>query len=94
MLYYIKHKDDRSNGRRRAYLGRILQNIVIFFQTYGLMMLLDKCIEYARSKTFSELQTDPFFENLHPENLISILTLRVTVSCTKVAEMNISNEME
>lgn len=51
---------------------------LITAQTYNLKNLLNKCVDFARTKTFTELQTDSLFSQLQPENLISILSLRVT----------------
>ena len=51
--------------------------LLVTAQAYGLTSLLTKCIEYARNKSFTELQKDPYFDNLQPENLICILQLRV-----------------
>jgi hypothetical protein len=51
--------------------------LLVTAQAYGLTNLLGKCIEFARTKSYSELQKDPCFKNLEPENLISILQLRV-----------------
>ena len=51
--------------------------LLVTAQAYGLTQLLAKCIEYARTKSFLELQKDPYFEKLEAENLISILQLRV-----------------
>lgn len=51
--------------------------LLITAQGYGLKTLLMKCIEYARTKTFSELQADPSFQYLEADNLIAILQLRV-----------------
>ena len=52
--------------------------LLIVAQRYGLQNLLEKCLEYARHKTFAELQADPHFGSLEPVNLISILQYRVT----------------
>ena len=52
-------------------------SLLVTGQKYNLLNLLHKCIEYARTKSFSELQADPSFEELEPENLIAILSLRV-----------------
>jgi len=46
-------------------------------QTYGLHQLLQKCIDFVRCKSFTELQKDPYFKRLEPGNLIHILQLRV-----------------
>ena len=51
--------------------------LLVTAQAYGLNQLLAKCIEYARTKSYLELQKDPYFEKLEAENLISILQLRV-----------------
>ncbi len=51
--------------------------LLVTAQAYNLQHLLAKCIEYARTKSFAELSNDPYFKSLEPENLISILTLRV-----------------
>ena len=51
--------------------------LLVIAQAYGLNHLLAKCIEYARSKSYAELQKDPLFDVLQPENLIHILKLRV-----------------
>ena len=51
--------------------------LLVIAQAYGLTNLLAKCIEYARSKSYAELQKDPLFDVLQPENLIHILKLRV-----------------
>ena len=53
--------------------------LLITAQTYGLTALLAKCVEFARHKSYHELQKDPYFPCLEPENLISILTFRVQV---------------
>jgi hypothetical protein len=54
----------------------LLQSEVNLTPYFGIQ-LLGKCIEFARTKTFSELKNDPYFEQLEAENLISILQLRV-----------------
>jgi len=46
-------------------------------QMYGLQQLLQKCIDFVRCKSFTELQKDPYFKRLEPGNLIRILELRV-----------------
>ena len=51
--------------------------LLITAQSYGLEMLLSKNIEYARKKSYSELQRDPYFSSLEPENLLRVLELRV-----------------
>jgi hypothetical protein len=51
--------------------------LLVTAQAYGLTELLSKCIEFARTKSFAELQKDPYFKKLEPENLINILQLRV-----------------
>ena len=53
--------------------------LLVTAQMYGLSTLLGKCIEYARTRSYTELQNDPYFKCLEPENLISILQLRVQV---------------
>jgi len=50
--------------------------LLITAQTYGLMSVLEKCIEFARKKTLPELQKDAFFKSIHPENVIQILMMR------------------
>ena len=52
--------------------------LLVIAQTYGLKNLLNKCVDFARTKSFSELQSDTHFPELEPENLIAILSLRVT----------------
>ena len=54
--------------------------LLVTAQGYGLQTLLAKCIEYARTKSFTELSQDPYFKCLEQENLISILQLRVQVN--------------
>ena len=51
--------------------------LLVTAQAYHLSSLLAKNIEYARNKSFAELQKDPNFSCLEPENLIRILRLRV-----------------
>ena len=51
--------------------------LLIIAQRYNLGLLLQKCIEFARTKTFSELQKDQHYDSLEPHNLIAILQLRV-----------------
>lgn len=51
--------------------------LLVTAQLYGLQNLLTKCIDYVRSKSFTELQKDPYFKKIEPENLIHILQLRV-----------------
>ena len=51
--------------------------LLIIAQRYNLLLLLQKCIAFARTKTFSELQKDPYYSSLEPHNLIAILELRV-----------------
>ena len=51
--------------------------LLVTAQCYNLTSLLQKCIEFARTKSFAELQSDPYYKTLEPENLIQILTLRV-----------------
>ena len=51
--------------------------LLVIAQQYNLVNLLQKCIEFARTKTFSELQQDPYFSSLEPQNLIAILQMRV-----------------
>ena len=47
--------------------------LLVTAQAYGLTQLLAKCIEYARTKSYLELQKDPYFEKLEADNFISIL---------------------
>lgn len=51
--------------------------LLVTAQLYGLQNLLTKCINSVRSKSFTELQKDPCFKKIEPENLIHILQLRV-----------------
>lgn len=51
--------------------------LLVTAQAYGLVQLLHKCIEFARTKSFQELQSDPNFHCLEPQNLILILQYRV-----------------
>ena len=51
--------------------------LLVTGQLYGLQQLLNKCIDFVRTKSFTELQKDPFYSRLEPENLIHILQLRV-----------------
>lgn len=51
--------------------------LLVTAQLYGLQHLLTKCIECVRSKSFTELQKDPYFKKIEPDNLIHILQLRV-----------------
>lgn len=51
--------------------------LLVTAQSYNLCSLLSKCIEYARTKSFAELQNDPHFDQLENGNLISILSYRV-----------------
>ena len=51
--------------------------LLVTAQGYGLHQLLRKCIQYARERSYSELQKDPFFDKLEPVNLIAILEVRV-----------------
>lgn len=51
--------------------------LLVTAQTYGLQQLLTKCIDKVRTKSFTELQKDPLYMCLEPENLIHILQLRV-----------------
>lgn len=51
--------------------------LLITAQAYGLQQLLHKCIDHVRTKSFTELQKDPHFKRLEPDNLIHILQLRV-----------------
>ena len=51
--------------------------LVVTAQTYGLRQLLQKCIDFVRCKSFTELQKDPYFKRLESGNLIHILQLRV-----------------
>lgn len=51
--------------------------LLVTAQAYGLTQLLSKCIDFARTKSFTELKKDPFFEHLQAENLINILQMRV-----------------
>lgn len=51
--------------------------LLVTAQTYGLQQLLTKCIDQVRTKSFTELQKDPLYMCLEPENLIHILQLRV-----------------
>ena len=52
-------------------------DLLVTSQLYGLQNLLHKCIDFARHRSFSELQKDPHFKSIEPDNLISILQLRV-----------------
>ena len=51
--------------------------LLVTAQRYNLQNLLRKCIEFARERSYTELQKDPAFERLEPVNLIAILELRV-----------------
>lgn len=51
--------------------------LLVTGQTYNLPQLIARCIDAVRCKSFTELQKDPFYGKLHPENLINILQLRV-----------------
>jgi hypothetical protein len=51
--------------------------LLITAQTYGLHQLLQKCIDQVHTRSFTELQRDPYFKRLEPDNLIHILQLRV-----------------
>ena len=51
--------------------------LLVTAQCYNLIQLTQKCIECVRTKSFAELQADPYYKSLEPENLIQILTLRV-----------------
>jgi hypothetical protein len=51
--------------------------LLVTAQKYNLKNLLNKCVDFARTKSFGELQSDPHFGELEPENLIQILSLRV-----------------
>ena len=52
-------------------------DLLVTAQRYNLTDLLAKCIEFARQKTYAELQKEPLFNDLYPENLTNILKLRV-----------------
>jgi len=63
-------------------------------QAYGLQQLLQKCIDFVRCKSFTELQKDPYFKRLEPGNLIRILQLRVldlesTIDQVRIAVKNL-----
>lgn len=51
--------------------------LLVTAQAYGLTTLLAKNIDFARKKSYAELQKDPHFSCLQPENLIRVLELRV-----------------
>lgn len=51
--------------------------LLVTAQTYGLLQLLTKCIDHVKTKSFTDLQKDPLYSCLEPENLIHILQLRV-----------------
>lgn len=51
--------------------------LLVTAQQYGLHQLLGKCIDKVKSKSFTELKKDPNYKLIEPENLISILQLRV-----------------
>lgn len=51
--------------------------LLVTAQTYGLHQLLVKCIDYIRTRNFTELMRDPHFRYLEPDNLIHILQLRL-----------------
>jgi hypothetical protein len=51
--------------------------LLVTAQTYNLSSLLAKCIDNVRTRSFSELQRDPYFKQIEAQNLINILQLRV-----------------
>lgn len=51
--------------------------LLVTAQAYGLQQMLHKCIDHVRTKSFTELQKDPHFKRLEPDNLIHVLQLRV-----------------
>lgn len=51
--------------------------LLVTAQAHNLVHLLQKCIEHARHKSFTELQKDPFYARLETVNLIRILELRI-----------------
>jgi hypothetical protein len=51
--------------------------LLVTAQTYNLSSLLAKCIDNVRTRSFSELQRDPYFKRIEAQNLINILQLRV-----------------
>lgn len=63
-------------------------------QTYGLQQLLQKCIDYVRSKSFLELQKDPFFKQIEPVNLIHILQLRVLDLEVTIEQVKVPNKLK
>lgn len=53
--------------------------LLVLAQQYRLSNLLAKNIDFARHRSYSDLQKDPHFKLLDQDNLISILQGRVQV---------------
>ena len=51
--------------------------LLVTAQMYSLSALLSKCIDTIRTRSFTELQHDPYFKQIEAQNLIHILQLRV-----------------
>ena len=51
--------------------------LLVTAQAYDLQTLLKKCIDHVRKCSFAEIQKDPYFDQLEPQNLIGILQARV-----------------